>query len=173
MDEAAGCCDAMMMISRVSVFFHDDNIMMNCKWFVKWWWLLELVLEQEKVVGGCNCDHIFRRVPGRVKNLFVKVKAVDVNLVLLALSSGAHLSRLQHCFGLRDFSGGFEGDFFSRVSIEHAEKVVVGAGHDGAVVAVPATLELVENTIVFIERTQLRSQILVNRVRFNGLGFHV
>jgi len=54
---------------------------------------LELVLEEEEVVGGGDRDDVLRWVPGSVQDLLVEVQTVDVDLVLLALSSGAHLQK--------------------------------------------------------------------------------
>ena len=52
---------------------------------------LELVLQEEEVVGGGDCDDIFCWVPGSVQDLLVEVQAVDVDLILLALAARAHL----------------------------------------------------------------------------------
>ena len=52
---------------------------------------LELVLEQEEVVGGCDGDDVLVRVPGGVQDLLVEVKAVNVDLVLLPLATRANL----------------------------------------------------------------------------------
>lgn len=53
--------------------------------------LLELVLQQEEVVGGGDRDDVLCRVPGSVEDLLVEVKTVDIDLVLLALTAGAYL----------------------------------------------------------------------------------
>ena len=45
--------------------------------------------------------------------------------------------------------------FLPGVPIEHSEEVVVGAGHDSRIVAVPTAFKLVENAIVFVQRTKL------------------
>ena len=84
-----------------------------------------------------------------------------------------YLAWFKHSLGFRDFSGSFERDLLPRISVEHAEEVVVGASHDGRVVAIPTALKLVENTIVFIQRAQFRPQILVNCVSLNGFRLHV
>jgi len=52
--------------------------------------------------------------------------------------------------------------FLPGVSVEHSEEVVVGAGHDCRVVAVPTAFKLVENAIVLVQRTKLWTQILVD-----------
>ena len=67
-----------------------------------------------------------------------------------------YLAWFKHSLGFRDFSGSFERDLLPRISVEHAEEVVVGAGHDGGVVAVPAALELVKDAVVLIQAAQLR-----------------
>ena len=53
------------------------------------------------------------------------------------------------------------------------EEVVVASSHDGGVCSNPATLELVKDTIIRIEGTQLGHQILVDCVGLDGLGLHV
>ena len=58
---------------------------------VGWLKMLKFVLQQEQVVGGCDGDDVFRRMPSRVQYLLVKVQAVDVDLVLFALSASADL----------------------------------------------------------------------------------
>lgn len=111
----------------------------------------EFVLEQEQVVGCRHSDHIFCRVPGRVQDLLVEVQTVNVDLVFPALAARADLAWFKHSLGFRDLSGSFERDLLPRVSVKHAEEVVVGASHDGRVITVPATLELVENTVIFVQ----------------------
>ena len=73
-----------------------------------------------------------------------------------------YLSWFENGFRFCDFFRGLISDLFAAGSVKHAEEVVVGAGHDGGVVAVPTALEFVKDAIVFIQRTQLRPQILVN-----------
>ena len=67
-----------------------------------------------------------------------------------------HFSRLEQRLGLGDLPGRLVGDLLLEVAVEHAEEVVVGAGHDGGVVAVPAALELVKDAVVLIQAAQLR-----------------
>ena len=67
-----------------------------------------------------------------------------------------HFSRLEQRLRLGDLPGCLVCDLLLEVAVEHAEEVVVGAGHDGGVVAVPAALELVENAVVFVQTAQLR-----------------
>ena len=76
--------------------------------------------------------------------------------------TASYLARLQNGFGFRDFPGRLVGDLLPGVSVEHPEEVVVGAGHDGRVVAVPTALELVENAVVLVERAEFRTEILVD-----------
>lgn len=112
-------------------------------------------------------------MPGRVQDLLVKVQTVDADFVLFPLAPGAHLPRLQHRLRLDDVPGGLQRDVLLAVAVEHAEEVVVAAGHDRAVVAVPAALELVEDAVVLVQRAQLRAEVLVHRVRLDRLRLHV
>ena len=73
-----------------------------------------------------------------------------------------YLSWFKNGFRFCDFLRGLISDLFAAGSVKHAEEVVVGAGHDGGVIAVPTALEFVKDAIVLIQRTQLRPQILVN-----------
>ena len=43
---------------------------------------LELVLKEEQVVGGGDCNDVLGRMPGSVQDLLVEVQTVDVDLVL-------------------------------------------------------------------------------------------
>jgi hypothetical protein len=56
--------------------------------------MLELVLEEEQVVCGCYCNDILCRVPCCVQNLFIEVKAVNADLVLLTFSSCTNLCKI-------------------------------------------------------------------------------
>ncbi len=53
--------------------------------------VLILVLEKEQVVGGCDSDHIFCRMPSCVQDFLVEVQTIYEDLVLLALATCAHL----------------------------------------------------------------------------------
>ena len=67
-----------------------------------------------------------------------------------------HFSWLEQRLGLGDLPGRLVGDLLLEVAVEHAEEVVVGAGHNGGIVAVPAALELVKDAVVLIQAAQLR-----------------
>ena len=54
---------------------------------------LELVLQEKKIVRGCNCDNVFRWVPCGVQDLFVEIQAVDKYLVLFAFTACANLKK--------------------------------------------------------------------------------
>lgn len=97
-----------------------------------------------------------------MQDLLVKVQTVDADFVLFPLAAGAHLPRLQHRLRLDDVAGRLERHVLLAVAVEHAEEVVVAAGHDRAVVAVPAALELVEDAVVLVQRAQLRAEVLVD-----------
>ena len=64
--------------------------------------------------------------------------------------------------------------YFDKItSLCSPEEVVVAPGHNSRVCSIPATLELVKDAIILIQRTQLGPQILVDSVGLNGLGLHV
>ena len=46
------------------------------------WMSLELVLKEEQVVSGGDCNDVLGRMPGSVQDLLVEVQTVDVDLVL-------------------------------------------------------------------------------------------
>ena len=52
---------------------------------------LELVLQEEKIVRGGNCDDIFCRMPCGMEDLFVEIQAVNENLILFTFTTRAHL----------------------------------------------------------------------------------
>jgi len=54
-------------------------------------WMLELVLEEEQIVCGCHCYDILCGVPRCMQNLFIEVKAVDTDFILLAFASCTNL----------------------------------------------------------------------------------
>lgn len=62
-----------------------------------------------------------------------------------------YFSRFEYCFGLGNVPGRLVGDLLPGVPVKHPEEIVVRSGHDGRVVAVPATLELVENAVVLVQ----------------------
>ena len=73
----------------------------------------------------------------------------------VAIVEVTHFSRLEQRLGLGDLPGRLVGDLLLEVAVEHAEEIVVGTGHDGGVVAVPAALELVKDAVVFVQAAQL------------------
>ena len=73
-----------------------------------------------------------------------------------------YLSWFQDGFGLRNLFGGFISDFFAGRTVKHAEEIVVRASHDGSIIAIPTALKLIKDAIVFVQRAQLGSQILMN-----------
>lgn len=86
-----------------------------------------------------------------MQDLLVKVQTVDADFVLFPLAPRAHLARLEHRLRLDDVPGRLQRDVLLAVAVEHAEEVVVAAGHDRTVVAVPAALELVEDAVVLVQ----------------------
>lgn len=75
--------------------------------------MLVVLLEEEEVVGGGHGDDVLLRVPGCVKNLLVEIQTVYRDFIFLPLSTGTHLSWLEHSLWFCDLSGRFQGDFFS------------------------------------------------------------
>jgi hypothetical protein len=53
--------------------------------------MLELVLEEEQIVCSCHCNDILCGVPRCMQNLFIEVKAVDTDFILLAFASCTNL----------------------------------------------------------------------------------
>lgn len=92
--------------------------------------LVDLVLEYVEVVGGGHGDDVLRRVPGAVQDLLAEVQAVHTDLVLASLASHTHLPGLQDGPGLAVLPRRLQGHVTLGVAVEHAEEVVVGAGHD-------------------------------------------
>lgn len=115
--------------------------------------LLELILKYKQIVCGGDGNDVLLWMPGGMQNLFVEIEAVHTDLVLLSFATGAHFAWLQHHFGFDNVTRCLERQFLdgAAVAIKHAEKVVVAAGHDRRVVAVPAALKLIEDTVVLVE----------------------
>jgi len=67
----------------------------------------------------------------------------------------SYFSGLEHRARLSNFSRGLEGEVSFRGAVKHSEEIIVGTGHDGRIVAVPAALELVEDAVALVERAQL------------------
>lgn len=53
--------------------------------------LVDLVLEDVEVVGGCYGDDVLVWVPRSVEDLLAEVQAVDADLILTTLPTYAHL----------------------------------------------------------------------------------
>lgn len=53
--------------------------------------LVDLVLEDVKVVCGCHSDNVLLGVPRRVKDLLAEVQAINADLVLATLPAHTHL----------------------------------------------------------------------------------
>lgn len=94
--------------------------------------LVDLVLKDVEVVGGGNGDDVLGRVPGGVQDLLVEVQAVHADLVLAALAANAHFARLENGPRLAVLARGLQRHVALGVAVEHAEEVVVRAGHDYA-----------------------------------------
>lgn len=71
------------------------------------------------------------------------------------LVASGHLAGLEDSLGLGYLLGGLKRGVALVRPVEHAEEVVVGAGHDARVVPTPTALKLVKDAVVFVQRTQL------------------
>lgn len=94
--------------------------------------LIDFVLENVQVVGGCHSDHVIFGVPGSVEDLLVEVQAVHADLVFLPLATSGHFPWFERSPGFAAFSGCLQCNVPPGVAVKHSEEVVVGAGHDGA-----------------------------------------
>lgn len=133
----------------------------------------KLILEYEQVVSGRDGDDVLGRVPCRVKNLLIEVEAVDANFVLFPLTTRTDLLGLKRRLGPGNLARCLQRHIPLGGPVEHAEKVVVRARQDGLVVVAPAALELIEDAIILVQRAQLGAQVLMDRVRLDGLRLHV
>lgn len=86
-----------------------------------------------------------------MQDLLVVVEAVDADLVFLALGGSADLAGSEDRLGLGNLTGGFQGHLLLGGAVKHPEEVVVGAGHDRRIGAVPAALKLVEDAVVLVQ----------------------
>ena len=87
--------------------------------------MLFLPLEEIKVIGCSECYDRLRRVPGRVKDLFVEVQTVDADLVLLALAARADAPRLERLLRLEVLAARLERHVTLCLSVEDPEEIVV------------------------------------------------
>lgn len=92
---------------------------------------VEFVLEDVQIVGGGDGDDVLGRMPRRMEDLLGKVQAVHAYVVFPPLSSrGADPPRLQDSSGFAALPRSLQGHITFGVPVEHAEKIVVGTGHD-------------------------------------------
>ena len=102
---------------------------------------------QVEIVGSGDGEDVIFRMPGGMQNFFVEVETVDGNLILFAFIRDADFARFQQLAGTNVFARRLESRLpFGRAAIEHPEEIVVTPRHDLSIVALPRTLELVENT---------------------------
>ena len=101
-------------------------------------------LKQIEVIGGGKREDVLWRMPGCMKNLLVKVEAVNADFVLATFASCADTprpQRLQRWLGSitpytwrhRDRNVGtrsFQDDVVLQLSVKHAEEVVVRTSHN-------------------------------------------
>lgn len=92
--------------------------------------LVHLVLEYVQVVRGCHSDDVLGGVPSRVQDLFAKVQTVHADLVFPALPPHADLAGFEDGTGFAVLPRRLQRHVALGVAVEHAEEVVVGAGHD-------------------------------------------
>lgn len=93
--------------------------------------LVDFVLENVQVVGGCHSNHIIFGVPGSVEDLLIEVQAVHADLVLLPFAPCGHFARFECSPRFAALPGRLQCDVPPGVAVKHSEEVVVGAGHDG------------------------------------------
>lgn len=93
--------------------------------------LVDFVLENVQVVGGCHSNHIIFGVPGSVEDLLIEVQAVHADLVLLPFASRGHFTWFERGPWFAALPGGLQRDVPPGVAVEHSEEVVVRASHDG------------------------------------------
>lgn len=93
--------------------------------------LVDFVLENVQVVGGCHSNHVIFGVPGSVEDLLIEVQAVHADLVFLPLAPRGHFARFERSSRFAALPGRLQCDVPPGVAVEHSEEVVVGASHDG------------------------------------------
>lgn len=93
--------------------------------------LVDFVLENVQVVGGCHSYHVIFGVPGSVEDLLVEVQAVHADFILLPLAASGHFARFERSPGFAALPGRLQCDVPPGVAVKHSEEVVVGASHDG------------------------------------------
>ena len=107
----------------------------------------EFLVVQVEIIGGGDGEDVVLGMPGGMEDFFVKVEAIDGNLVLFPLVRHADLARFQDLPRTNVFPRSLEGRLpLGSATIEHPKEVVVTPRHYLGVVAFPSALELVENT---------------------------
>lgn len=92
--------------------------------------LVNLVLEYVQVVCSCHSNDVLGGVPSCVQDLFAKVQTVHADLIFPALPTHADLAGFEDGAGFAVLPRRLQRHVALGVAVEHAEEVVVGAGHD-------------------------------------------
>lgn len=92
--------------------------------------LVNLVLKYVQVVRGCHSNDVLGGVPSCVQDLFAKVQTVHADLVFPALSTHADLAGFEDGTGFAVLPRRLQRHIALGVAVEHAEEIVVRAGHD-------------------------------------------
>lgn len=135
--------------------------------------LIDFVLENVQVVGGCHGYHIIFGVPRGMQDLLVEVQAVHADFILLPLPTCGNFPWFQSSSWFAALSGSFQCDVPPGVAVKHPEEVIVGPSHYGTVTTIPAALKLVKDTVIFIQRAEFTPKVFMDLICFHWSIFHV
>lgn len=93
--------------------------------------LIDFVLENVQVVGGCHSYHIIFGVPRSMEDLLVEVQAVHADFILLSLSTCGNLPWFESSSWFAALSGSLQCDIPPGVAVKHSKEVVVRPSHYG------------------------------------------
>lgn len=108
-----------------------------------------------------------------MEDLLVEVQAVHADLILLPLAASGHFAWFERGPRFAALPGRLQCDVPPGVAVEHSEEVVVGAGHDGTVTAIPAALKLVKDAVVFIQGAEFTAKVFMDLIRLHWPVLHV
>lgn len=135
--------------------------------------LIDFVLENVQVVGGCHSYHIIFGVPRGMQDLLVEVQAVHADFILLPLPTCGNFPWFQSSSWFAALSGSLQCDVPPGVAVKHSEEVIVGPSHYGTVTTIPAALKLVKDTVIFIQWAEFTPKIFMDLICFHWPIFHV
>lgn len=135
--------------------------------------LIDFVLENVQVVGGCHSYHIIFGVPRSMEDLLVEVQAVHADFILLSLSTCGNLPWFESSSWFAALSGSLQCDIPPGVAVKHSKEVVVRPSHYGTVTTIPAALKLVKDTVIFIQRAEFTAKVLMDLICLHGPIFHI